>query len=323
MAGNDDTALDARDRCDAERSSELAELAPFGDERAVAAGEVLYRAGDDEYDFFVVLEGEAEIVRHGSRRRRRGRDARPGPLPRRAQPAHRPARVPHRAGDSKPGRVLGDRTRTTFRQMMSTEPELSDTIFRAFVARRELLRAGEGAGAIRIIGSRYSPEAIGVARVREPLAAPAHVDRPRRRGRPGRAARELRRAADATRRSSSRPPRVLRRPTPGEFAEHLGLTYRPMPGYLCDLVVVGTGPAGLAAAVYGASEGLDTISLDAVAIGGQAGSSSRIENYVGFPNGVSGEDLAAARRDPGACGSAPGSTRRARSPACASSTDST
>ena len=87
------------------------------------------------------------------------------------------------------------------------------------------------------------------------------------------------------------PTAVLKKPTPGEFAESLGMTYRPVPGSVCDLVVVGTGPAGLAAAVYGASEGLDTISLDAVALGGQAGSSSRIENYVGFPNGISGEDL--------------------------------
>ncbi len=87
------------------------------------------------------------------------------------------------------------------------------------------------------------------------------------------------------------PTAVLRRPTPGEFAEHLGLTFHTVPGYLYDLVIVGTGPAGLAAAVYGASEGLDTISLDAEAIGGQAGASSRIENYVGFPNGISGEDL--------------------------------
>jgi thioredoxin reductase (NADPH) len=85
----------------------------------------------------------------------------------------------------------------------------------------------------------------------------------------------------------------LRRPTPGEFAQHLGLTYRSVPGYLADLVVVGTGPAGLAASVYGASEGLTTISLDAVGPGGQAGASSRIENYVGFPNGVSGDDLVA------------------------------
>ncbi len=85
---------------------------------------------------------------------------------------------------------------------------------------------------------------------------------------------------------------VLRHPSPGEFAEHLGLTFRQLPGYMFDLVVVGTGPAGLAAAVYGASEGYNTVSLDAVSTGGQAGSSSRIENYVGFPNGISGEELA-------------------------------
>ena len=87
------------------------------------------------------------------------------------------------------------------------------------------------------------------------------------------------------------PNAVLRHPSPGEFAEHLGLTFSTVPGYMFDLVVVGTGPAGLAAAVYGASEGLDTVSLDAVGTGGQAGASSRIENYVGFPNGISGEEL--------------------------------
>ena len=89
------------------------------------------------------------------------------------------------------------------------------------------------------------------------------------------------------------PTEVLRRPSAAVFAEHLGLTFTPTPGYIFDLVVVGSGPAGLAAAVYGASEGLRTVSLDAVAIGGQAGTSSRIENYAGFPNGISGGDLTA------------------------------
>ena len=93
---------------------------------------------------------------------------------------------------------------------------------------------------------------------------------------------------------------VLRRPSPGELAQHLGLTFQPVPGFMFDLVVVGSGPAGLAAAVYGASEGLSTVSLDAVSTGGQAGASSRIENYVGFPNGISGEELAVACRNPGA-----------------------
>jgi thioredoxin reductase (NADPH) len=89
------------------------------------------------------------------------------------------------------------------------------------------------------------------------------------------------------------PTGVLRQPTPGQFAEQMGLTYHPIPGRTFDLVVVGVGPAGLAASVYGASEGLDTVALDAVGPGGQAGSSSRIENYAGFPNGISGGDLAA------------------------------
>jgi thioredoxin reductase (NADPH) len=89
------------------------------------------------------------------------------------------------------------------------------------------------------------------------------------------------------------PSGMLRRATPATFAEQLGLTYQPVPGFIFDLVVVGSGPAGLAAAVYGASEGLSTVCLDAVAIGGQAGSSSRIENYAGFPNGISGGDLTA------------------------------
>jgi len=87
------------------------------------------------------------------------------------------------------------------------------------------------------------------------------------------------------------PTGVLRRCSPEVLAEHLGLTFQPRPGYIFDLVVVGSGPAGLAAAVYGASEGLGTVCLDAVAVGGQAGASSRIENYAGFPNGISGGDL--------------------------------
>ncbi len=177
-----------------------------------------------------------------------------------------------------------------FRRLMSEKPELSDTIFHAFAARRELLRAGEGARAVRIIGSRYSARRWRSAR----FANRSHLahtwidvddaDDP-----------AVLLAGMGLRPRDTpvvmTPTAVLRRPTPGEFAEHLGLTFHTVPGYLYDLVIVGTGPAGLAAAVYGTSEGLDTISLDAEAIGGQAGASSRIENYVGFPNGISGEDL--------------------------------
>src|SRR6202021_1906067 len=86
---------------------------------------------------------------------------------------------------------------------------------------------------------------------------------------------------------------VLRSPSNAEVAKLLGLGARSAPPALCDLVIVGGGPAGLAAAVYGASEGLDTQAIDAVAFGGQASTSSRIENYLGFPAGISGGELAA------------------------------
>ena len=84
---------------------------------------------------------------------------------------------------------------------------------------------------------------------------------------------------------------VLRRATPGEVAGYLGLTVESLPERCFDLVVVGGGPAGLAAAVYGASEGLRTLGVEMTAPGGQAGMSSRIENYLGFPMGVSGAEL--------------------------------
>jgi thioredoxin reductase (NADPH) len=89
------------------------------------------------------------------------------------------------------------------------------------------------------------------------------------------------------------PDRILRRATPGDLAETLGLSYRGAgSGSLVDLTVVGAGPAGLAAAVYGSSEGLSTVLLDSVGPGGQAAMSSRIENYLGFPSGISGAELA-------------------------------
>jgi len=174
---------------------------------------------------------------------------------------------------------------------MASKPDLADTIFRAFLARRELLRTGVAADVVRIIGSRFSPEALALrsyasrARLVHTWIDVEDVDDV-----------DALLAGVGVRRQDTpvviTPTAVLRRPTPGEFAAQLGLTFHAVPGYMFDVVVIGTGPAGLAAAVYGASEGLATVSLDATASGGQAGSSSRIENYVGFPNGISGEELA-------------------------------
>jgi thioredoxin reductase (NADPH) len=174
---------------------------------------------------------------------------------------------------------------------MGTKTDLANIIFTALAARREQLRNGEAARGLTLVGSRYSPEALAlrgfvtrsqvphtwfdIDEVPDPDALLASL---------GLVAGDL----PAVKTSTA----VLRRTTPGELGQHLGLTFRSPPGYLFDLVVVGSGPAGLAAAVSGASEGLNTVSIDGVAIGGQAGTSSRIENYVGFPNGISGGELA-------------------------------
>src|SRR5690349_1720546 len=267
---------------------QLEELRAFGTERAVAAGDVLYRAGDSDFDFYVVLEGEVEIVRpspdgdveiasHPARRFLGELNMLTG------QRAYITARV------TQSGRVL-DIDRSNFNRLMQTRPQLSDVIYRAFQARREILRSGEGADAIRIYGSRFSPEATALRSFANRSRLVAKWIDLEDEDDPGVLLASVgARPKDAP--GVVAPNATLRRPTPGEFAPPLGLTYQPTPGSVVDLVVVGSGPAGLAASVYGASEGLNTIGLDAVAFGGQAGASSRIENYVGFPNGVPGEAL--------------------------------
>ncbi len=268
--------------------AQLAELAPYGEEVAVDAGDVLFSPADETYDFWVVLQGEVEILRpdptgdvlvivHGQGRFLGELSLLTGQRP------YLVARV------SRPGRALRIRL-PEFRQLMSEKAELADIIFRTLMARREALRAGEGARAVKIIGSRFDGAALALrafaGRAQFPhvwidLEDDDDVD-------------VLLASMGVRARDTPvvvTPSAVLRRPTPGEFAQHLGLTFRSPPGYTFDLVVVGSGPAGLAAAVYGASEGLHTVSLDAVSTGGQAGTSSRIENYVGFPNGISGGEL--------------------------------
>jgi len=263
-------------------------MAAFGSERAVTPGDLLFQAGDSTYDLFVVLEGEVEVVRQEGVEEIIVAVFGPGSFVGEltlltGQRRFMTARV------SKPGRVLVIE-QTEFRRLMSVRPALAEPIFTALVARRENLRSGQGAGAFRIIGSRYSPEAMSLRAFAEHSRLPhTWID--------------LEEADDVDALLTSMgvrpqetpvvitPTGLLRRATAGTFAEYLGLTFQPVPGFSFDLVVVGSGPAGLAAAVYGASEGLKTVCLDAVTVGGQAGASSRIENYAGFPNGISGADL--------------------------------
>jgi thioredoxin reductase (NADPH) len=268
-------------------AADMALVSQLGIRRQVQAGEYLYREGDVTYDFFVLVsaeveivvgvdDGERSIIRHGPGRFLGELNMLSG------------LRVFVSARVVTEGEVVVV-PRDQLRHLMATNPRVGDTILAAFVARRGLLMTG-AAPSIRVIGSQFSPESLSIreflTRTRVPhewldADRDPHVESLLVQF--GIAATELPFViATGT---------VLRRATPGGVASYLGLTVESLPKRCFDLVVVGGGPAGLAAAVYGASEGLHTLGIDMSAPGGQAGMSSRIENYLGFPMGVSGGEL--------------------------------
>ena len=264
-------------------------LAQYGERKALTKGTTLFCAGDRECGLFVVLDGRVRVVQEE------------GP-----------------EGESRvlavhgPGRFVGDLSILTgqavyvtavaqtdvevldvpydrLKEAVTQDQALGDLILRAFILRRTL-HVDLGAG-LRIIGSRYSADTRRLrdfaSRNRIPCRFEDVEEDP---------------DAEASLRAFDIPPdqtpvviwkgrKVLRNPSTTELAELLGLRAAPNRAAY-DLVVVGAGPGGLAAAVYAASEGLSTVVLDALATGGQAATSSQIENYLGFPAGVTGAELA-------------------------------
>jgi thioredoxin reductase (NADPH) len=267
---------------------QIALLARHGERKQTKAGDVLFREGDPSYDFVVVLDGLVETVDETAGEER--------PIA-----AH------------GPGRFLGDLNLLTgggpfftavvrqagevlvvpaerLRAILAEDTVLGDLILRAFLNRRSLfIRLGVGT---KLIGSRYSPD---TRRLREFLARnriPHTWIDLEEDTEAEQLLQALHVAAEETPIVIYRGVEVLRNPTNAELAAALGLRASVKPDAAADLLIVGGGPAGLAAAVYGSSEGLETVLLEAVAPGGQAGTASRIENYLGFPAGVSGAELA-------------------------------
>jgi thioredoxin reductase (NADPH) len=270
------------------REDQIEVLSRYGETRTTEAGEVLFRAGDASNDFIVVLEGEVEVIDDFAGEAwtmgilRAGRFV--GDLTMLTGQA-----VSASAVMREGGKVLAI-PREQLKEVVTEEPNLSDIILKAFLARRSWgMRAGIG---LRIIGSRHSRD---TTRLREFAARNRllHVwieleEDPR---------------AEALLEKFGVEPsdtpvtiwqseKVLKNPTNAELARVIGLKVDAPWERTYDLVVVGAGPAGLGASVYGASEGLSTLALDSMALGGQAGTSSRIENYPGFPAGLSGFELA-------------------------------
>src|SRR5215211_3900000 len=271
------------------REDQLAILERYGQKRKTQVGDVLFRAGDTSNDFIVILQGEVRVVDDFAGEGRTigtflaGRFL--GELNMLTGQAMYLTAVVSEAGE-----VLSV-PRERLKEVVTEEPNLSDVILKAFLARRSyMMRTGLG---LRIIGSRHSAEA---ARLRE-IAARNRVPHVwiELEENPSEAEALLERFGA---KPSETPVTiwqgedVLKNPTNAELARAIGLKVDAPWELAYDLVVVGAGPAGLGASVYGASEGLSTLALESIALGGQAGTSSRIENYLGFHAGLSGFELA-------------------------------
>jgi thioredoxin reductase (NADPH) len=251
-------------------------------------GQTLFAVGDRDFKFFIIRSGEVEIVDHSGDEPKMVTIHRKGGFT--GDISHltgNPSVVSAVArGDCEVYQMSGD----ALRQALNQCPSLSDTILQAFIARRQLLHKSPDFTGLRVIGSRYSPDTF---RVRDFLAknrmlftwvdvdTDPQVDR---------LLKEFGVTEADTPVVACSSMLLLRNPSNRELAERIGIL-RPLEQTVYDLVVVGAGPAGLAAAVYGASEGLRTTVLERTAPGGQAGSSMRIENYLGFPTGVTGSEL--------------------------------
>src|SRR6184192_4076348 len=253
------------------------------------AGEALFRAGDRDPKFFVIKSGELEIIDVTGDQPKTIRMQGPGEFT---------GDVGHLTGSPKVVSAIArsdcevyEMSEAELRKVLNQDPEMSDLILQAFIARRQLMRESPEFTGLRVIGSRYSRDTfrirdflaknqvlfkwfdleedpavahflqqIGVSEAETPVVTCAHC-------------------------------LLLRNPSNRELAEAIGIR-RTVEHTVYDLAIVGSGPAGLAAAVYGASEGLQTIVLEHTAPGGQAGGSMRIENYLGFPTGITGSELA-------------------------------
>jgi thioredoxin reductase (NADPH) len=262
----------------------------FGFVEAVPADSFLFRRGERGRDFVLVLSGSIEIFdldEHGEERVIivHGPGQFTGELD---LFTDHPILVSARTGaDAELVRV----PRAEFHRMLTAEPDIAEIIIRAYILRRVAL-VRHSLAAVVVVGAAHSADAL---RVQTFLTRSGYPHRLLDSAVPGEAHGML----EAFALSPDDLPvvidtggRVLKNPSNAQLAEALGITEQVSPDHVYDLAVVGAGPAGLAAAVYGASEGLDTIVLESSAPGGQAATSSKIENYLGFPTGISGQSLA-------------------------------
>jgi thioredoxin reductase (NADPH) len=263
-------------------------LRRWGQVRSLALGDVLFKEGDRGFSFFVVLAGAVEIVEQSRGTPHQVTVHQPGEFTGDVDTlSGRAALVTARA--TAPGEVL-ELTTDALRQAVDALPEIGELVLKAFLTRRTLLLS-EGFEGIKIVGSRFSPDAHRLRDFATRNAIPFTWIDLESDEQAETLLRQLGVPPSATPVVIGREGRYLANPTVAQLGHCAGLEAPIDPSELHDLIVVGAGPAGLAAAVYAASEGLDVLVIERIATGGQAGTSSRIENYLGFPLGISGSDL--------------------------------
>jgi thioredoxin reductase (NADPH) len=269
-------------------AAEIALLEPLGERRAMRKGDVLFEAGDADYDFYAVLDGSIAIVDQHADSERTLVEHGPGEFV--GELALITGGIAFASAVVTDDGELLDIPAARLREVVEREPALSERILHALLLRRSLLmRAG---GGVELVGSHESLE---TQRLRQflrrngvPHAVTDPLQDPRARSRLENAGATLDEMPVVL--QPRRRPLVA--PTNSELARALGLERSGPRTEPYDVVIIGAGPAGLAASVYAAADGLATASVEVLAPGGQAGTSPRIENYLGFPAGVSGAELA-------------------------------
>jgi len=265
--------------------SQLATLGQIGEQRTADVGDVLFRVGDQSYPFIAIIEGEVaildaaghEVVRHGASGFAGEMNLLSGQTVFLTAVVTRALRY-----------IAVDRE--ALRSLLFEDGPLSDLLLSTFIARREALQGVHGIG-FEVLGPRSSEATLRIVEFARSNRLPFTWRDPEQAD--DEAAAVLVAALDPADVPLVRLPGgvELQGPSTGQLSRALGVGRELAPRERVDLVVIGAGPAGLAAAVYGASEGLETLVVESTALGGQAGSSRRIENYLGFPAGISGSEL--------------------------------
>ncbi len=271
-------------------AAQIERVAAHGRVRGVESGEVLQTLGKVAPKFFVVISATIEVVQPAGSREATVVAIKPGEFTGEVSMlSGRPSLVSLRVAER--GEVI-EVERDELLSLVQTDAELSEIFVRAFLLRRARLIEG-GRGDVVLVGSNHSSDTL---RIKEFLTRNVHpytfIDPDRDPG-----VQELLDRFQFTIADIPvlicRGSAVLRNPSNREIADCLGFNEAIDQAHVRDVVVIGAGPAGLAAAVYASSEGLDVLVVEANSPGGQAGSSSRIENYLGFPSGISGQELTA------------------------------